>query len=325
MLVLTVPGKEQLPNHERLFELAEILGQRFVLRRDLQARQLRDGRYVCLHHPLEERHLVAHLKGKLTLGAYLLDEKSKGRFLVIDADRDEDWRDIRRLSAALAGEGIASYLEPSRRGGHFWFFTSERVPGIQLRQFGQGLLNYHRLEGIEVYPKQAKLTSGPGSLIRLPFGIHKRSGRRYGFYFPSGELIAATISEQIYVLKDAQSLQNDALLHFGSYAEKEAATEAFEPVFHYERMSESAPVSERIKAAMSVEEFVGRYVTLSRQGRGLCPFHDDHVESFSVNREENYWYCFACKMGGSIIDFWMQWRGCDFTSALRELAALLLE
>lgn len=325
MLVLTVPSKEHLPNHERLVELAEILGQRFVLRRDLQARQLRDGRYICLRQPLEERHLVAHLKGKLTLGAYLLDEDSRGRFLVIDADRAADWREIRAVSATLAGEGIASYLEPSRRGGHLWFFTAERLPGSLLREFGRGLLAHYGLEGIEVYPKQVELTSGPGSLIRLPFGVHKRSGRRYGFYFPSGELIAPTISEQIHVLGAAQSLQNDALLHFGSYAEKEVVSEPFKAVFRYERLSESAPVSERIKAAMSVEEFVGRYMALSREGRGLCPFHDDHIESFSVNREQNYWHCFACEMGGSIIDFWMQWRGCDFTSALRELAALLLE
>lgn len=316
--------KEGLSNREQLEELAAKLIERFILRRDLHAIQLKDGRYVCVRKPLEDNHLVAHLEGQLTLGAYLLDEESRGQFLVLDADSAEGWSQLGTLSGALAGEGIPSYLEASRRGGHLWFFTSERTTGVQLRQFGQGLLTRYGLSGIEVYPKKTLLTSGPGSLIRLPFGVHKQSGRRYGFYFPSGELIAATISEQIHALMGAQSLQKDALEQFGSYAAVEVARKPFQPLFRYEPVSDSAPVSERIKAAVSVEEFVGRYVKLSREGRGLCPFHDDHIESFSVNRDQNYWHCFACEMGGSVIDFWMQWQKCSFSQAISELARLLL-
>ena len=71
-------------------------------------------------------------------------------------------------------------------------------------------------------------------------------------------------------------------------------------------------------------KFLRRYVELSPQGRTVCPFHDDTVASLSVNEEENYWYCFGCEKGGSIIDFWMNWRGCDFHSAVAELADMLL-
>lgn len=316
--------KEELPNREQLEQLAGKLMERFVLRRDLHAIQLKDGRYVCVREPLEDHHLVAHLKGQLTLGAYLLDKESRGQFLVLDADSAEAWSQLRTLSAALEGEGIPSYLEASRRGGHLWFFTSEHTRGVQLRQFGQGLLIHYGLSGIEVYPKKTLLTSGPGSLIRLPFGVHNRSGRRYGFYLPSGDPLAGTISEQIHALRGAQSLQNNVLTHFGSYAEDEVVQKTFQLVFRYEPVSDSAPVSERIKAAISVGEFVGRYVKLSREGRGLCPFHDDHIESFSVNRDKNYWHCFACEMGGSVIDFWMQWQQCDFRTALSELGEMLL-
>ena len=56
----------------------------------------------------------------------------------------------------------------------------------------------------------------------------------------------------------------------------------------------------------------------------LCPFHDDKVESFSVNDKDNYWHCFGCGKGGSIIDFFMLWHDCDFTTALWELASWLL-
>ena len=86
-------------------------------------------------------------------------------------------------------------------------------------------------------------------------------------------------------------------------------------------------VSERIKASVTVLEFVGECVDLkptSSGAIGLCPFHDDHTPSFGVNIEGNYWHCFAGCGGGSAIDFWMKWRSCDFGTAVRELAGMLL-
>ena len=43
-------------------------------------RQLDNGRYVCVREPLTQAHLEAHLRGDITLGTYLLDAESKGRF-----------------------------------------------------------------------------------------------------------------------------------------------------------------------------------------------------------------------------------------------------
>jgi DNA primase len=57
---------------------------------------------------------------------------------------------------------------------------------------------------------------------------------------------------------------------------------------------------------------------------GLCPFHDDHNPSLGVNDEGNYWHCFAGCGGGSVIDFWMGWKKCDFTTAVKELTEMLL-
>jgi DNA primase len=56
----------------------------------------------------------------------------------------------------------------------------------------------------------------------------------------------------------------------------------------------------------------------------LCPFHNDQHPSLGVNAEKNYWYCFAGCGGGSVIDFWMKWRGCDFKTAVTELAGMVL-
>ena len=108
---------------------------------------------------------------------------------------------------------------------------------------------------------------------------------------------------------------------FQTYAPKEEQKSKEQP----ESVDSDGTLSERIKAAMPVYDFIGEYVHLSPSGRGLCPFHDDHHTSFSVNIEENYWHCFAGCGGGSIIDFWMKWQGSEFTQAITELADMLLE
>jgi DNA primase len=86
-------------------------------------------------------------------------------------------------------------------------------------------------------------------------------------------------------------------------------------------------VSGRIKASVTVLEFVGQYVDLKPTvsgAIGLCPFHDDHHPSLGVNDAGNYWNCWAGCGGGSVIDFYMNWKGCEFTTAVRELAEAVL-
>ena len=84
---------------------------------------------------------------------------------------------------------------------------------------------------------------------------------------------------------------------------------------------------ERVLASTDLVRLIGEHVQLRPKGRefaGLCPFHDDKIASFSVNAPRNYWHCFACETGGSVIDFWMKWQACDFKTAVKELAHMLL-
>ncbi len=89
----------------------------------------------------------------------------------------------------------------------------------------------------------------------------------------------------------------------------------------------SETLAERIKASVTVLEFVSRYVELTPTASGAighCPFHNDRRPSFGVNQEGNYWHCFAGCGGGSVIDFWMRWRGCGFSEALKELRRMVM-
>jgi hypothetical protein len=321
--------REDLPpeaTYQELAELAGTLADRFLQRRDLYPRQLAAGQYVTVHEPLPEALLIAHLEGTETLGAYLLDAESRARFMVLDADDEPDRRRLLALSQVLAKLGCPSYVEASRRGGHLWFFFETPRPGKEVRWFGKGLQAYFNLASIELYPKQDALRSGPGSLIRLPFGVHRKSGRRYGFYTSDGQPLAPTLREQIMVLRDPETVPERLFEHYASYA----AAPRPQPVFEAVEV-EGEQLSDRIKAAVGCGEFISRYVELDRNGRGLCPFHDDRVASFNVNAEENYWHCFAGCGGGSIIDFWMVYqrrvegKPGDFKTAIRELSKMLLK
>ena len=163
----------QIPRTE-LEPLAENLASVFLQRRDIYARQLDDGRYISIHKPLESWHLISHLKGKLTLGTYVLDAESQARFIAFDADDNQQLVGLIYMAQRLLENNVPTYLESSRRGGHLWLFFEQPILGREARVFGKGLLAAHDLKGIELFPKQDQLSSGPGSLIRLPFGIHRR-------------------------------------------------------------------------------------------------------------------------------------------------------
>ena len=80
---------------------------------------------------------------------------------------------------------------------------------------------------------------------------------------------------------------------------------------------------EEIKRAADVVEFIGQFVQLRKSGRnhvGLCPFHAEKAPSFTVNPERQTFHCFGCKKGGDIFSFWMEYHGCTFPEALRDLA-----
>jgi len=55
---------------------------------------------------------------------------------------------------------------------------------------------------------------------------------------------------------------------------------------------------------------------------GLCPFHNDHNPSLSVNGETGLHHCHACGAGGDIFSFYMRFKGVDFPTALREIGKM---
>ena len=57
-----------------------------------------------------------------------------------------------------------------------------------------------------------------------------------------------------------------------------------------------------------------------RQWTGLCPFHSEKTPSFSVNPNDNVFYCFGCQAKGDVIAFVMEKEALDFPGAVERLA-----
>lgn len=300
----------------------------FIPRFDAYPIQLLNGRYISIKKQLNIEVVSAHLIGSITIGAYALDSESKARWLCFDADTEDQWQGLLALALTLEQQKVAPYRERSRRGGHLWLFFSA-LPGAYARKIGLQLLAEHNLKGIEVYPKQDQLTSGTGSLVRLPLGIHRKTGQRYWFVDSEGQPLEPTIREQLTLLAYPTCLAFPFIMRMLARVSPSLPAPKPTPAFRTIDADDKIPLSERLKRRISVLEFVSQYVDLDERHMGFCPFHDDQHKSFGVNDAGNYWHCFAGCGGGSIIDFFMKWRekhgqDASFTSTITELRKLLL-
>ena len=52
---------------------------------------------------------------------------------------------------------------------------------------------------------------------------------------------------------------------------------------------------------------------------GLCPFHDDRNNSFSVDLKTGKWHCLAEDIGGNFISFWAKIHGVDTKEAYKQI------
>ena len=80
---------------------------------------------------------------------------------------------------------------------------------------------------------------------------------------------------------------------------------------------------EELRARADIVKVIGSYVTLKKKGHryvGLCPFHNETAPSFSVDEQKQFYHCFGCKAGGSVIQFVMDIERMSFQEAVAFLA-----
>ncbi|WP_010581774.1 DNA primase [Schlesneria paludicola] len=80
---------------------------------------------------------------------------------------------------------------------------------------------------------------------------------------------------------------------------------------------------ELVRARTDIVQLIGETVALFNKGRdfkGLCPFHDDHNPSFTVNPERQTYMCWSCRKGGDCFSFVMENDRINFRETLELLA-----
>src|SRR6266568_4587929 len=292
-----------------------VLARLCVGRRTDYALQRADGRYTRQFQPLSWEVLRLHLAGVHTIGSYVIDERGRCRFAVFDADTDAGLLHLLDVQESLQRCGMVSYLEGSRRGGHLWVFLAEVVAPAQLRRW---LLPYAP-PGVEFYPKQDRADGQhPGSLVRVPLGVHQVSGRRYPFLSladgrlePVGRSLSAVLA---WLAMVERVCVPDLGTRGGSSAVRALAPKA-------NTLQKPSPI-EFAGPTLTIREWclhqdaievIGRYVALDDKGMGCCPFgwhHRDGRDSHAslwVYRPRGAdlccWYCHAWQQGGSLFDF----------------------
>jgi hypothetical protein len=188
----------------------------FCGREDFYARQwFADGRtaYTPVHEPLTPQALRHHLAGEQTLGIYLIRLDSTVALFVLDLDikkaamesarSDPDL--ARALRARVHSEGIRLrsaleelgfdplFVDSGYKGRHLWVFLESPIPAESVHGFGRELVRLLSVNTppelqIEFFPKQSgrSTAKGLGNLVKLPLGIHLRTGRRSSILGPDG-------------------------------------------------------------------------------------------------------------------------------------------
>jgi hypothetical protein len=175
----------------------------FSGRPGVHARQWRapDGRtgYSPVHRPLNASVLRQHFCGEATIGVYPVRPDNQVLFMALDVDvrlTDPDAVEAESGSLRRAREyalrvqmeagrnGLVPLMEWSgSKGYHLWFFFDEPWPAHKARTLARFLLDCggEPPDGIhtDIFPAQASVKAGGlGNLIKLPLGVHLRSGRR---------------------------------------------------------------------------------------------------------------------------------------------------
>jgi hypothetical protein len=280
-------------------------------RRDTYAVQLESGTYARVRRALTEQDLIDHIVGRKTIGTYVIREDERCAFAVLDADLENGFFVLQAVAQQLLSDGGHLHLERSRRGGHAWLFFEQPESADKVRAWLAPIAQAHNLE---LYPKQAT-SAGVGSLIRVPLGIHRRSGTRYPFV--DLQTLRAVARNTAGILAWLPSAAQSTCPTIAPATVGAPGKRALQ--FHHDGKSATGYRSIREwNAAQDPFGVIGRYVDLDRCGGGRCPFGEHHSGGIDDDSFQVYepgapggycWFCHTWDQGGSVFDFLRHYHG----------------
>lgn len=132
--------------------------------------------YRKIDRKLTTQDLQDHLDGKHTVGAYVISEQNTCKFVCFDIDSG-NVADAYRLLSFVQGPTLV--VDSGRKGYHVFQLWKDPVPSTIAYAYAKKIADQAQLKG-EFFPRQPRLTevSPLGSLIKIPFGVHRATGRR---------------------------------------------------------------------------------------------------------------------------------------------------
>ncbi len=82
---------------------------------------------------------------------------------------------------------------------------------------------------------------------------------------------------------------------------------------------------ENLAQRADIVDVISNYIEVRKQGSSyvcLCPFHSDKNPSMHINSQKGFYHCFACKAGGDVFKFVMEYEKLSFNDAVEKVARL---
>lgn len=81
-----------------------------------------------------------------------------------------------------------------------------------------------------------------------------------------------------------------------------------------------------IREKVNIVDVISNYIPLEKAGsnfKGICPFHDDHDPSMSVNVDKQIFKCFVCGEGGNVFNFIQKYEQVSFIESVKKVGELI--
>jgi len=247
-----VPGRHNLVTFTTLFA-----GREGVYARQWVSPTGESG-YTPVQEPLTLNVAENHILGNYTIGGYPVRLDNTVNYIAFDFDiakfavaraisSEKTWsilmNRVHKLACQLVDLGAAHEIpvvieDSGFKGRHCWIFLETPIPAGVAKKCGELMRNQlapiPQDITIEVFPKQTSVRRGGlGNLIKLPLGIHKRTGKRALFIQPDG----SHYPDQLGFLENAPKTPRRSIyaliqrMHAGPVpVEKAQSPDVFSPV-----------------------------------------------------------------------------------------------
>jgi hypothetical protein len=175
----------------------------FINRADTYLVQNPDGSYIRVDEPLTPEIIQQHLEGRHTIAIYSLSMDSTAKWICFDFDEVDAEIQAKKLYEYLQSKQYKNSMlveHTGNRGYHVWIFFKP-MKAEYLVWIGRKIAENAGLGIHELFPKHTELNERVrfGDAVKLPFGIHRKTGNRSELIYPSDieEIVPLELPEEI--------------------------------------------------------------------------------------------------------------------------------